>query len=126
LNDQLAKYCQQWKSDQQKQIMIKMTGTLPGKSSDGKRKHNERINHNSVGVHNGGRQGSNGQGGRRRGRGDVACYNCDKKGQVDNRLIVIRPRKMEMKNPIWFQRQILKFISIFLEGDTFQKGKAEE
>jgi hypothetical protein len=40
LNDQLATYGQQWKYDQQKQIMIKMAGKLPGKSSDGKRKNN--------------------------------------------------------------------------------------
>jgi hypothetical protein len=38
LNDQLATYHQHWQSDQQNQIMIKMTGTVPGKSSNGKRK----------------------------------------------------------------------------------------
>jgi hypothetical protein len=29
VNDQLANYLQQWQSDQQKQIMLKMTGKLP-------------------------------------------------------------------------------------------------
>jgi hypothetical protein len=56
LNDQLSTYFQQCQSDQQKQIMIKMAGKLPGKSSDGKRKHNERNNHNNGGGCSGGRQ----------------------------------------------------------------------
>jgi hypothetical protein len=34
-NDQLATYRQQWQSDQQNQIMLKMAGKLAGKSSDG-------------------------------------------------------------------------------------------
>jgi hypothetical protein len=36
LNDPLATYRKQWQSDQQNQIMIKMAGKLPGKSSEGK------------------------------------------------------------------------------------------
>jgi hypothetical protein len=59
LNKQLATYHQQWKSDQQKQNMIKMAGKLPGKSSDGKRKNNERNNHNSGGGRCGGHQRNN-------------------------------------------------------------------
>jgi hypothetical protein len=73
--------------------MIKMVGKLPGKSSDGKRKNNER-NHKSGGGSSGGRQGNNGRVGRGRGpsgRGgknndtndhleNFVCYNCDKKG----------------------------------------------
>jgi hypothetical protein len=64
LNDQLATYLQQWQSDQQKQIMIKITGKLPSKSSD-----NERHQHSSGGGRSGGRQGNHGHGGHRRGRG---------------------------------------------------------
>jgi hypothetical protein len=38
---QLSTYRQQWQDDQQKQIMLKMTGKSPGRSSEGKRKNNE-------------------------------------------------------------------------------------
>jgi hypothetical protein len=38
LEDQLNMYRQQWQADQQKQIIAKMTGKIPGKSNDGKRK----------------------------------------------------------------------------------------
>jgi hypothetical protein len=41
VNDQLETYHQQWQSDQKNQIMLNMTGKLPSKSSDGKRKNNE-------------------------------------------------------------------------------------
>jgi hypothetical protein len=98
LNDQLATYRHQWQSDQQKQMTIKMVGKLPGKSSDSKRKINERNNHNSGGSRSSRCQGNNGRVGRgrggrreRRGRGghnndnnehlkNVVCNNCDKKG----------------------------------------------
>jgi hypothetical protein len=56
LNDQFDAYRQQWKSDQQKQIMINIAGKLPGKSSDGKRTHNARNTHNSGGGRSGRRQ----------------------------------------------------------------------
>ena len=39
LEDQLTTYRQQWQSDQQKQIMMKMAGKAPGKSNEGKRKN---------------------------------------------------------------------------------------
>jgi hypothetical protein len=41
LDDQLNTYRQQWQADQQTQIMLKMTGNPPGRSSEGKRKINE-------------------------------------------------------------------------------------
>jgi hypothetical protein len=41
VDDQLSTYCQQWQTDQQKQIMLKMAGKSPRRSSEGKRKNNE-------------------------------------------------------------------------------------
>jgi hypothetical protein len=40
-DDQLSTYRQQWQSDQQKQILLKMAGKSPRRSSEGKRKNNE-------------------------------------------------------------------------------------
>jgi hypothetical protein len=120
LNDQLANYRQQWQSDQQKQIMNKMASKLPRKLSDGKRKSNECRNHNSGGGRSGGRQGNNGRGGRGRGLGGGGVENSDNNDHlkmscvtivkiwVITQLVVVRRGKMEMKNPIWFQKRILK------------------
>jgi hypothetical protein len=47
LDDQLNMYHQQWQADQQKQIIAKMAGKMPGKSNYGKRKNNERNHHKS-------------------------------------------------------------------------------
>jgi hypothetical protein len=44
-------YRQQWQADQQKQIIAKMAGKIPGKTNDGKRKNNDRNHHNSDGGH---------------------------------------------------------------------------
>jgi hypothetical protein len=41
VDDQMNTYRQQWQDDQQKQIMLKMTGKSPGRSSEGKLKNNE-------------------------------------------------------------------------------------
>jgi hypothetical protein len=41
LDDQLNTYHQQLQAGQQKQIMLKMTGKYPGRSSEGNRKNNE-------------------------------------------------------------------------------------
>jgi hypothetical protein len=69
LDDQLNTYRQQWQADQQKQIMLKMAGESPGRSSEGKRKNNERkANNNNIGR-NGGRHNNSGRGGRGQGRG---------------------------------------------------------
>jgi hypothetical protein len=120
VNDHLATYYQHWQSDQQKKIMIKLPGTLPGKSSDGKRNNNECNYHNSGVGRCGGRQGNNGRGGRGRGRGGRGGRNNDNNDnlkfscaatvtkRVTIRLIFARPRKMEMKNPTWFRKRILK------------------
>jgi hypothetical protein len=67
LEDQLNMYGQQWQADQQKQIIAKMAGKMPGKSNDGKRKNNERNHNNSNIGRSSGRQGNNDRGGRRRG-----------------------------------------------------------
>jgi hypothetical protein len=62
LEDQLNIYHQQWKVDQQNQIIAKMAGKMPGKSNDGKRKNNDRNHHNSNRGRSSGRQGNNGRG----------------------------------------------------------------
>jgi hypothetical protein len=49
LEDQLNMYRQQWQADQQKQIIAKMAGKMPGKRNEGKRKNNERNHQNSNG-----------------------------------------------------------------------------
>jgi hypothetical protein len=64
LEDRLNMYRQQWQADQQKQIIAKMAGKMPGKSNDGKRRNNERKRHNTNGGRNGGCQCNNDRGGR--------------------------------------------------------------
>jgi hypothetical protein len=49
LEDQLNMYRQQWQADQQKQIIAKMAGKMPGKTNEGKRKNNDRNHQNSNG-----------------------------------------------------------------------------
>jgi uncharacterized protein (DUF1015 family) len=39
LEDQLNMYRQQWQADQQKQIIAKMAGKMPGKTNEGKLKN---------------------------------------------------------------------------------------
>jgi hypothetical protein len=98
LDDQLSTYRQQWQADQQKQIMFKMDCKFPGRSSEGKRKNNERNVHNNNGGYRGGRHNNSGRGGRGRERGggrgnihdhtdhfkNIICYNCDKKGHYSS------------------------------------------
>jgi hypothetical protein len=88
LEDQLNMYCQQWQADQQKQIITKMSGKMPDKSNDRKRKKSERNNHNLISGRSGSCQDNNGRGGRGRGGGrsnnsehlkNVECFNCGKK-----------------------------------------------
>jgi hypothetical protein len=43
LEDQLNMYRQQWQSDQQKQIIAKMAGKMPGKTNEGKIKKMKEI-----------------------------------------------------------------------------------
>jgi hypothetical protein len=97
LEDQLNMYRQQWRAEQQKQIIAKMAVKMPGKSNDGKRKNSEINHHNNNDGRSGGHQGNNGRGGhagRGRGRGGrggrssnnsehlktIECFNCGKKG----------------------------------------------
>jgi hypothetical protein len=46
LEEQLNMYRQQWQADQQKHIIAKMAGKMPGKTNDGKRKNREINHHN--------------------------------------------------------------------------------
>jgi hypothetical protein len=46
LEDQLNVYRQQWQTDQQKQIIAKKSGKMPGKTNERKRKSNERNHQN--------------------------------------------------------------------------------
>jgi hypothetical protein len=84
-------YRQQWQADQQKQIIAKMAGKMPGKTNEVKRKINDRNNQNSNGGDSSTRQGNTsrgvrgGRGGGRGGRGgrgnnighskNVECFN---------------------------------------------------
>jgi hypothetical protein len=88
LEYQLNMYRQQWKADQQKQIIAKMAGKMPSKTNEGKRKINDRNHQNSNGRRSSTHQGNTSRGGRggRGGRGNnsdhlknVECFNCGKK-----------------------------------------------
>jgi hypothetical protein len=50
LDDQLNVYSQQWKVDQQKQIIAQMAGKHPNNSNDGKRKSSDKNHHNFNGC----------------------------------------------------------------------------
>jgi hypothetical protein len=106
-------YRHQWQADQQKHIIAKMAGKIPGKSNDGIRKDNERNNHNTNGGRSDGHQGNNGRGGRGgrgRGRGGrdgigsnnsehlktIECFNCGGKGQYSTDCSA--PRKNDTEN----------------------------
>jgi hypothetical protein len=56
LEDQLNIYRQQWQADQQKQIIAKMAGKMPGKTNEGKRKNSGRNHQNSNGGRSSTRQ----------------------------------------------------------------------
>jgi hypothetical protein len=71
LEDQLNMYRQQWQADQQKQIIAKMAGKMPGKSNEGKIKINDRNHQNSNRGRSSTRQGNTSRGGRG-GRGRAA------------------------------------------------------
>jgi hypothetical protein len=70
LEDQLNVYRQQWKADQQKQIIAQMAGKHPDKSNDGKRKSSDKNHHNFNDGRGGNCHGNTSRGGRGgRGRG---------------------------------------------------------
>jgi hypothetical protein len=115
--DQLNMYLQQWQVDQQKQIIAKMTGKMPGKTNEGKRKNSERNHHNSSGGRSSTRQGNNSRGGRGgcgRGRGgrvgrgnnnsenlkNVECFNCGKKGHYSTDCSIPRKNDNEQSNMV--------------------------
>jgi hypothetical protein len=64
LEDQLNMFRQQWQADQQKQIIAKMAGKMPGKTNEGKRKNSEINHHNSSGGRSSTCQGNTSRGGR--------------------------------------------------------------
>jgi hypothetical protein len=71
LEDQLKMHRQQWQADQQKKIIAKMAGKMPGKTNEGKIKNNDRNHQNSDGGRSSTRQGNTSRGGRGgRGRGN--------------------------------------------------------
>jgi hypothetical protein len=51
---------QQWQADQQKEILAKMAGKIPGEKNEGKKKNSERNHHNSSRGRSGVRQDNNG------------------------------------------------------------------
>jgi hypothetical protein len=103
-------YRQQWQADQQKQIIAKMAGKMPGKTNAGKRKNSERNHHNSSGGHSGARQGNTSRGGRggRGGRGNnnseylkhVECFNFGKKGHYSTDCSIPRKNDNEQSNMV--------------------------
>jgi hypothetical protein len=64
LEDHLNMYRQQWQADQQKQIIAKMAGKIPGKTNEGKIKIIDRNHQSSNGGRNSTRQGNISRGGR--------------------------------------------------------------
>jgi hypothetical protein len=117
LDDQLNMYRQQWQADQQKQIIAKMAGKMPGKTNEGKRKINDRNHQNTNGGRSSTRQGNTsrgGRGGRGRGRGrrggrgnnnsehfkNVECFNCGKKGHCSTDCSLPRKNDNEQSNMV--------------------------
>jgi hypothetical protein len=58
LEDQLNMYRQQWQEDQQKHIIAKMAGKMPGKTTEEKIKINDRNHQNTNGGRSSTRQGN--------------------------------------------------------------------
>jgi hypothetical protein len=118
-------YRQQWQADQQKQIIAKMAGKMPGKTNEGKRKNNDRNHQNSNGGRISTRQGNTsrgGCGGRGRGRGgrggrgnnsehlkNVECFNCEKMANI--LLTAHSQEKMTMNSQTWCPSRISKTYS---------------
>jgi hypothetical protein len=70
-------YRQQWQAHQQKQIITKMAGKMPGKTNEGKIKINDINHQNTNGGRSSTRQGNTSRGergGRGKGRGGRALY----------------------------------------------------
>jgi hypothetical protein len=122
LKDQLNMYRQQWQADQQKHIIAKMAGKIPGKTNERKRKIKGRNHHNSNGGRISSRQGNTSRGGRGRGRGgrggrgnnnsehlkNVECFNCGKKGHYSTDFSLTRKT---MNSQTWYPSRISKTYS---------------
>jgi hypothetical protein len=110
-------YRQQWQADQQKQIIAKMAGKMPGKTNEGERKNSERNHQHSNGGRSSTRQGNTsrgGRGGRVRGQGgrsrrgnnnsdhlkNVECFNCGKKGHYSTEYSIPRKNDNEQSNMV--------------------------
>jgi ribosomal protein S26 len=109
-------YRQQWQAHQQKQIIAKMAGKMPGKTTEGKRKINDRNHQNSNGGCSSTREGNTsrgGHGGRGRGSGgrgrrgnnsdhlkNVECFNCGKKVHYSNDCSLQRKNDNEQSNMV--------------------------
>jgi hypothetical protein len=109
-------YRQQWQADQQKQIIAKMAGKMPGKSNEGKRRKNDRNHQNSNGGRSSTHQGNTsrgGCGGRGRGRGgrggrgnnsdhlkNGECFNCGKKGHYSTECSLPRKNDNDQSNMV--------------------------
>jgi hypothetical protein len=134
-------YRQQWQADQQKQIIAKMAGKMPGKTIEGKRKINDRNHQNTNGGRSSTRQGNTsrgGRGGRGRGRGgrcgrgnnnsehskNVEYFNCGKKGHYSTDCSL--PEKMTMNSQTWYPSRISKNVSSLIEGNVDQKGQTSK
>jgi hypothetical protein len=110
LEDQLNMYRQQWQADQQKQIIAKLAGNMPGRRNEGKRKINDRNHQNTNGGRRSNRQGNTSRGGRggRGGRGNknserlrnVECFNCGKKGHYSTDFSLPRKNYNEQSNMV--------------------------
>jgi hypothetical protein len=145
LEDQLNMYRQQWQADQQKQIIAKMAGKMPGKTNKGKIKINDRNHQNTNGGRSSTHQGNTsrgGHGGRGRGRGRgrggrggrgnnnsehlkiVECFNCGKKGHYSTDCSL--PRKNDNEQSHGIQVGFQKPIPILIEGNVDQKGQTSK
>jgi hypothetical protein len=116
LEDQLNVYRQKWQADQQKQIIAKMAGKMPGKTNEGKRKINDRNHQNSNRGRSSTRQGNTsreGRGGRGRGRGgrggrgnnsdhlkNGEFFSCGKKGHYSTDCSLPRKNDNEQSNMV--------------------------
>jgi hypothetical protein len=117
LGDHLNMYRQQWKADQQKEIIARMAGKMSSKTNEGKRKNSGINHHNSNGGRSSTRQGNTSRGGcggrgrvrgGRGGRGNnnsehlknVECLNCGEKGHYSTDCSISRKNDNEQSNMV--------------------------
>jgi hypothetical protein len=108
LEDQLNMYRQQWQADQQKQIIAKMAGKIPGKTNEGKRNNNERNHQHSNEGLSSTRQGNNSRGGRG-GCGILKMWNVSIVAKTATILLTAQSQeKMTMNIQTWYPSRISK------------------